>query len=135
MSYYCYILITNTTDTSYVSEIAIESEDDMKLLITLLIGLMATSFVHARDAVKTNAIDSWGYQQDHLVLNLHSGETILVEPKLCSIEDFNQRMTSGADLSLEITANRVRDGVPFYIVDQRNERSEKLRCRVASLNS
>jgi hypothetical protein len=44
-------------------------------------------------------------------------------------------MTSGADLSLEITANRVRDGVPFYIVDQRNERSEKLRCRVASLNS
>ena len=107
----------------------------MKLLITLLIGLMATSLVHARDAVKTNAIDSWGYQQDHLVLNLHSGETILVEPKLCSIEDFNQRMTSGADLSLEITANRVRDGVPFYIVDQRNERSEKLRCRVASLNS
>ena len=43
----------------------------------------------------------------HLVLNLYNGETILVEPKLCSIEDFNQRMTSGADLSLEITAPSV----------------------------
>ena len=107
----------------------------MKLLITLLIGLMATTLVHARDTVKTDAIASWGYQQDHLVLNLHNGETIFVEPKVCSIDDFNRRMTSGGELSLEIKAKRVRDGVPFYIVDQSSARDRKMRCRVASLNS
>ena len=107
----------------------------MKTIFTLLVGLMMSSVVQARDVVKTTQISGWGYKQDHLVLYLASGEQVVVVPEQCAIDKFNEQITTGSDLSLKISSDRVRRGVPFYIIDQQPSGQTKLRCKVAALVS
>ena len=107
----------------------------MKIIFVLMLGLMTSQLTYARDVVRTTQIDGWGYTQDHLVLYLNDGERVLVVPEQCSIEKFNEQMISGSDLSLKISSNRVRRGVPFDIIDQESSGQEILRCKVAGLVS
>ena len=103
----------------------------MKVLITVILALASISAA-AQTSIRTSLIEQWGYSQDHLLL-ITSGETVKVSPELCGLSLFNETLTSGVGLTLDIPANRLRQNTAFYIVQSTDEGVAKMKCRVGSI--
>lgn len=106
----------------------------MKLLPLVAVALFTVSGAQAQDSLKTETVEKWGYVKDHLVLILHDGKQVLVEPKQCSLSEFNAKMTSTEKLDLRLTSSHVRPNVPFSVTGRDEEGTSRLKCRVNRLS-
>jgi hypothetical protein len=107
--------------------------EKMKTLITMILTLVSTSAL-ADTSIKTSQIERWGYTQDQLVLFTQSGESLKVTPKLCSLTAFNEKLSSGVGVDIDIPASRIRQNAPFYVIEATENGKAKMKCRIASVN-
>jgi len=105
----------------------------MKVLITVILALASISAA-AQTSIRTSLIEQWGYSQDHLLLITKSGETVKVSPELCGLSLFNETLTSGVGLTLDIPASRLRQNTTFYIVQSTDKGVAKMKCQVGSID-
>lgn len=105
----------------------------MKTMITVILSFASAS-VLADTSIKTSQIERWGYAQDQLVLFSQTGETLKVTPKLCSLAAFNEMLSSGMKVDIDIPASRIRANAPFYLIDATENGAAKLKCRMASVD-
>ena len=105
----------------------------MKTIITVILSLVSSS-VLADTSVKTSQIERWGYAQDQLVLITKSSETLKVTPKLCSLSAFNEKLSSGMQVNIDIPASRIRQNTPFYVLEATENGTAKMKCRMASVD-
>lgn len=106
---------------------------NMKAIITVILSLASAS-VLADTSVKTSQIERWGYAQDQLVLFTQTGEALKVTPKLCSLTAFNEKLSSGMQVDIDIPASRIRQNTPFYVVEATENGAAKMKCRMASID-
>lgn len=105
----------------------------MKALITVILALSSMSAA-AQTSIKTSLIEQWGYSQDRLLLITKTGETVKVSPKLCGLSLFNETLSSGVGLNLDIPASRLRQNTTFYIVQSTDKGVAKMKCQVGSID-
>ena len=105
----------------------------MKTLITVILTLVSASAL-ADTSIKTSQIERWGYTQDRLVLFTQTGETLKVTPKMCSLTAFNEKLSSGVGVDIDIPASRIRQNAPFYVLEETENGKAKMKCRMASVD-
>ena len=110
-----------------------EPREKMKTLITAILTLVSASAL-ADTSIKTSQIERWGYTQDRLVLFTQTGETLKVTPKMCSLTAFNEKLSSGAGVDIDIPASRIRQNAPFYVLEETENGKAKMKCRMASVD-
>ena len=105
----------------------------MKTIISVILTVVSASAL-ADSSIKTSQIERWGYTQDQLVLFTQSGESLKVTPKLCSLTAFNEKLSSGVGVDIDIPASRIRQNAPFYVIEATENGKAKMKCRIASVN-
>lgn len=105
----------------------------MKTIISVILTVVSASAL-ADSSIKTSQIERWGYAEDQLVLFAQNGETVKVTPKLCSLAAFNEKLSSGAQINIDIPAKRIRQNAPFYVVETTENGATTMKCRMARVD-
>jgi hypothetical protein len=84
--------------------------------------------------ITTLQIEQWGDAQDQLVLFTQTSETLKVTPKLCSLTAFNEKLSSGMQVDIDIPASRIRRSATFYVLEEIESGAAKTKCRMASVD-
>lgn len=105
----------------------------MKTIISVILTVVSAS-VLADSSIKTSQIERWGYAEDRLVLFAQNGKTLKVTPKLCSLAAFNERLSSGAQINIDIPARQIRQNAPFYVVGTTENGATTMKCRMARVD-